>query len=311
MSQKKEKRNVVFRRIGGRIVPIAVGAGAVGAGMAAGSKRARKAIDKADEKLARNVAAGKRGQRLVKWNTGNQQIARQNRKYNKVLSKAYGVKPGQVYDGGKTIKFDPLKKWNLHSPFAHLARIGGAGKASFADINTNVKNTPLMLHELAHREQYVKGKTVFKGKAWDRISKTYEKSLFKSINLKHRGVEPSHKDYQYFKGNVKLDKAKRKLAKRISVAAQSAFHKSRYKALGVAIDAKRIGMELEANAKAVKMAYKLRGKKFAVITAKAMIPNVTSNLKGPAIKLTKYGLIGAGAVIIGKSLLDKPKRRKK
>lgn len=323
MSSKEDAKNrVVFRRIGGRIVPMVIGAGAIGAGIAVDSKKFSKAYDKAGDKLANRVASGKNNQRLATIFTGNKEIAKQNAFYNKVLTRV----TGDHFYGGGDGKYDPfVKKFGKFDdrpgqwmktkdnpyPYKKTPRMGrpfaqymkGAGTTTDR-IKTNVKNLSLILHEAGHHQQYKAGgkSIIMDNKALKKIDEMRFNSFMEARKIKNSTFSaPSiglyERDLLGKKGLIK-----RELQSQFIKRSRYAFHKTRHKIFDTIMKPYRFGIEMEANVNAVKMANKLRGPKFARITAKAMIPNVLGYGKTGIIKSAKYGLIGVGVLSLYNAL---------
>lgn len=327
MSKEKEKRKVVFRRINGRIIPVSVGVASIGAGLAVGSKKASKLYDKKLEEYGNNIAQGKNKQRLATLTTGNAEISSQNKFYNKVLTKA----TGDSFYGGGDGQYNPLVKrlgkyddrpgrWVKSSdnpypyksnprqgrPFAQYQRTGLTSER----IRTNVKNLPLILHEAGHHQQYKAGGKSFimDNKAIKKIDAKRFSSFMESRKIKNSGfgapqIGSYEKDLMGKSGVIK-----RELIAQVSKRSKYIYHKTIDKTFGLMLKPYRFGVEMEANISAVKMANKIRGPKFAKITAKSMIPNVLGYGKKGIIGGLKYGLIGTGSFIALNGLLNRNKK---
>jgi hypothetical protein len=309
MSKKQEEKQYRFVRIRGRVVPIAIGASSIASGFAVGSKKASKVYDKKLDKITENIASGKNQQRKLNFFSGQNFINRENSRYNKILTKALNKETGATFYGSGVGKFDPLEKRHgkiqdisykdVRKSYMRIPPDQGRayakiylGRSGIGNIHTNVRNTPIMLHELGHYIQKNRGTPVYNFfKKVQEIGNDYH---MKAFNLKARGKSPQWKDYTYFRGNKKLDVMKRNISSAFKYYSNMAKFKVLEKSTMPIRSVGRFAIEQDANYQSIKMAKKMRGPKFAKITAKVAIPNILGYGKSGIIKTAKYSLIGLG-----------------
>jgi hypothetical protein len=301
MENKKSEKRVIFRRIRGHIVPITVGAGIIGATKAITLPSVQKKISKAIGQYQANVAMGANRQRLMHKFAGNDAYMRLNSRVDRQLSEIV-YRRGGSYIGGGQGRFNavvPKSTSPLSSGyFAHFKQRHGI--LGIPKIETNLRNTPIILHEMGHFEQNATG-SMFRSKFMNKVRDINNSAATKRLNLLIKGNNPPWIDSTYFK-HPKIQTKLHEVKHSIKYYGAKVRAETTNKVLRPFLDINRFGLEMEANAKAINFARLERGPHFAKITAKAMIPNVLGygrSMLGPHIKnaalITGAGLIGYGA----------------
>lgn len=295
---------------------IAIGSALVGTGVALDSKKFRSVISKLDEKYARKVAAGSNDHRKTNFFTGQNQIDKVNKRYDKILAKIYDVNghniPGS-YENLNNIKYYDGKRFGAvrksipgnslamgGSVFAHLKP--PSSRPGLGKINTNVKNLPIILHEMGHLEQH-KGKSLIVGKQ-QAFRDFHTENLSKYYQNRNSVRNPPWIDTFYSK-RPKVDLAIHKAKHFAKKYPEHLARKATLKVTSALLGARHFAMEMEANAKAIKFAKQLRGKKgnkLAWVTAKSMGPNILGYSKNFLHKSAKLTLAAAGAVAVVKGV---------
>lgn len=269
MAEKKEKRNVVFRRIGGRIVPIAIGAGAIGAARKIDvEKHGMRLQQKSLNKLNKIVEKG----RPLDFQEDQSKWSKYFSTEGKKVKSLKGIYASDLKRLNTSVQYNPTRdsyfnRKGLVSPYISL-RSG---------------NQAVFLHELGHAAQ--------KGGKLDRLE-----DLSRKIYNSNAGRLNAKMMNWKYKPNLKLS-----LKQKTINAAASANLK-----FGVGYKAffKRAN-EVDAWVRAFKYA---KTSKMKANVVKTSIPALGTYLGKDVVKLGKYGLIAAGASAIGYGILKKDKK---
>lgn len=278
---KKEDRRVVFRRIGGRIVPIVVGGGAIyGAGKLNPGKARVKALNKMDVSYSKA-----RQKEIKKFNRARFRSTNVNAQYNhlkqddrkfqilkrvykKEIEASFGLKNGKVSNYVKMNRLRPT-----HFDPNNL----------FGRVSLNKARTSSLLHELGHAQQYFKKSKLDKlrNKSLNWPSKTYMKTddIFKKMKLS-----------KIFKKAPKFDRA---LRYRIREPLVSASYFARELVV--------TSHEADAWRRGYKMGKTWKMKRRVI---KQAVRPLWTYAASPATKLGKIGLVLGGAGLIAKGIFD-------
>jgi len=279
MAKKKEDRQVVFRRVGGRIIPIAVGSGAIyGARRLDPGKSRVKALNKMDKSYSKF-----RKKEISKFNlpyfkgdkvsTNVKYLKQDNRKftvmkrfYKKEISKSFGNPKHDHF----SVTLNRLKPTHFDP--------AGSGKVSLTRANLSS-----LLHELGHAQQYY-SKT--------KIDKLRSSSRYWPRNTYNK-VDDSFKKLKFSKVFKKTPKFDRFLRSKIRepLVSMSAF----------AHESVVVAHETDAWRRGYKMA---KGRKAKVNLIRSSLRPLWTYAASPATKIGKVGLAIGGTGLIAKGVLS-------
>lgn len=286
--KKEENKQIVFRRIGGRIVPIAVGGGAIAYGRKVGSEESiARAVGKA---RGQYVSSNKKvknhyidNSRYDKW----QKIAGNSSFYNTKLKSLKSLYK-------KEIANNIPKSRILVNEYGNSSSFGADEYGKYVELGGNSIDEATLLHELGHAKQ---------NKMKTKLEKMRRKNMLESNKyLKdvaaekwlYKNVWNPSKNYKF----NKLDKYRKRF---------SSFARKKARSYGNWLDQTVIlGHEIEAWKFANDMVKTPKGKKRLRKKAFNALRTYSQN---PVRKVSKYGLIAAGVGSIGYGLFRKDKKK--
>lgn len=280
MSEKKEKRNVIFRRIHGRIVPIAVGGGLVAAGHKLGSEKVYNRMN------AFSKSAPKAPRSLKEFGTANDFTL--TNKFTSTMQNKYGNALAAHKVNAVVFRHPALLPWEQRTSLLKVV-----DRATDADLGSQILiRSPSrfsFLHELGHAKLQNTGH--------------WSARLREKLRPLQNFDEAKHFNFPKIMKWSGPNTIKRKLLISKPVQKLAAFGGKQVRAIGMT------GLAAEETMAWVHGAKFLRTPRQKIAMLKYAIKPLSSYTNFPMQQFGRLALLGAGAATIGYGLLKKDKKK--